>query len=215
MPEPVSRYQSPEAAATSTPASFQSFSSALWVPESSPREAKGALLSAILASDATTSFEPAMPAGSAGGPTTTKSLYITSKRSTPPPSAMNFSSAALACTSSTSPSPFSAFLIAWPVPTATTRTSIPVFLVNSGSSTSNRPEFCVEVVDCTMMNRSSAIAPGKPMLSPMSRAAALERNVRLFMMFLTLVVWLLELVVPREGVARPGRRARRGRPVPR
>ena len=62
----------------------------------------------------------------------TKSLYIRSKRATPWPSATNRSSAALACTSRTSPSPFAAFLIAWPVPTATTRTSMPVFPVNIG-----------------------------------------------------------------------------------
>ena len=49
MPEPVSRYQVPLAAATSTPASSHSASSALWVPLSSPREANGALAAAIFA----------------------------------------------------------------------------------------------------------------------------------------------------------------------
>ena len=78
MPEPVSRYQPPDAAFTSAPASLQSPSSALWVPLSSPREAKGASASAILVSAATASVMPAMPAGSEGGPTMTKSLYITS-----------------------------------------------------------------------------------------------------------------------------------------
>ena len=132
MPEPVSRYQPPEAAPTSTPVAAQSPSSAWWVPLSSPREANGASAPAIFANAATASVMPVTPAGSAGGPTMTKSLYITSKRTTPCPSATNFSSADLACTSRTSPSPFAAFLIACPVPTATTRTSIPVFSVNLG-----------------------------------------------------------------------------------
>ena len=47
MPEPVSRYQVPLAAAASTPAACQSCSSALCVPLSSPREANGALAAAI------------------------------------------------------------------------------------------------------------------------------------------------------------------------
>ena len=158
MPEPVSRYQPPEAASTSTPASFQSPSSALWVPLSSPREAKGASAAAIFTSAATASAMPATPAGSEGGPTMTKSLYITSKRATPSPSATNFSSAVLACTKRTSPSPFAAFLIACPVPTATTRTSIPVFPVNVGRMWSKRPEFRVDVVDWTTMNLSGAAA---------------------------------------------------------
>ncbi len=104
MPEPVSRYQSPEAAVGSTPVSAQSAISFLWVPESSPREAKGASASAIFASASWASSMPAMPAGSSAGPTMTKSLYIRSVRSTPMPSATNFSSAGLAWTSSTSPS---------------------------------------------------------------------------------------------------------------
>ena len=158
MPEPVSRYQPPEAASTSTPASFQSPSSALWVPLSSPREAKGASAAAIFASAATASAMPATPAGSEGGPTMTKSLCITSKRAFPWPSATNFSSTVLACTKRTSPSPFAAFLIACPVPTATTRTSIPVFPVNIGRMWSKRPEFRVDVVDWTTMNLSSPAA---------------------------------------------------------
>ena len=154
MPLPASRYQVPEAALASTPASFQSRSSDLCVPLSSPRETNGALLSAIFLKAATTSLEPAMPAGSLAGPTTMKSLYMTSKRFTPPPSATNFSSDGLSCTNSTSPSPLTAFLMAWPVPTATTRTSMPVFFVNIGRMCLKRPEFSVDVVDCTMMNLS-------------------------------------------------------------
>ena len=83
MPEPVSRYQPPEAACTSIPAAFHSPSSALWVPLSSPRDAKVASASAIFASAATASAMPATPAGSDVGPMMTKSLYITSKRATP------------------------------------------------------------------------------------------------------------------------------------
>ena len=58
MPEPVSRYQSPLAPAGSTPASCQRLSSFLWVPESSPREANGALASAIFSSAAAASLVP-------------------------------------------------------------------------------------------------------------------------------------------------------------
>ena len=83
-------------AAASMPASFHKARSFLWVPDSSPREAKGALASAILCSAAGASFMPETPAGSALGPTMTKSLYMTSKRFTPQPSATNFSSACLA-----------------------------------------------------------------------------------------------------------------------
>ena len=60
MPLPASRYQVPEAALASTPASFQSRSSALCVPLSSPRETNGALASAIFLKAATTSLEPAI-----------------------------------------------------------------------------------------------------------------------------------------------------------
>ena len=156
MPEPVSRYQVPLAALASTPAACHSFSSALCVPLSSPREAKGAPAAAIFCRAAVTSVMPATPAGSPLGPTMTKSLYMTSKRFTPWPSATNCSSSGLACTNSTSPSPLRAFLIAWPVPTATTRTSIPVLSWNSGSRWPNSPDCSVEVVDWTMMNLSSA-----------------------------------------------------------
>ena len=55
--------------------------------------------------------------------------------------------------------------MAWPVPTATTRTSMPVLAVNIGSRCLKSPEFSVEVVDCTMMNLprrlASAQGPGR------------------------------------------------------
>ena len=86
MPLPVSRYQSPAGA---MPAVSQSASSAWWVPESSPREAKGA--SAV--GDRRQRGGGVRRVRDAGrvaaGPTMTKSLYITSKRSTPQPSATN------------------------------------------------------------------------------------------------------------------------------
>ncbi len=139
MPEPVSRYQLPLAPATSMPAFCQSASSALWVPLSSPREANGALAAAILVRASSASLLPLMPAGSAAGPTITKSLYITSWRSTPKPSATNCSSDGLWCTNSTSASPFFASSIAWPVPTATTRTSIPVFFLELRQQLAEQP----------------------------------------------------------------------------
>ena len=52
MPEPVSRYQSPLACVGSMPVCFHSRISALFVPLSSPREAKGALAPAIFVSAA-------------------------------------------------------------------------------------------------------------------------------------------------------------------
>jgi hypothetical protein len=42
------------------------------------------------------------------------------------------------------------------VPTATTRTWIPVAVVNIGMRWENRPEFSVEVVEARTMNRSLA-----------------------------------------------------------
>src|SRR5262249_6496944 len=186
MPEPVSRYQLPEAAFTSTPACFHSRSSALWVPLSSPREAKGAAAAAIFASAAGASLMPLMPAGSAWGPTMMKSLYMTSKRFTPKPSATNCSSDFLSCTNSTSASPFLARSMAWPVPLATTRTSMPVFLVKIGSRYSNSPESCVEVVDATTMKRSSASVGTAHSPRPTSTAPRPVRNVRLSIAFSSL-----------------------------
>ena len=58
------------------PATFQSASSAAWVPDLSPREMNGAALALIAFSPATMSL-PLAPAGSLLGPTRMKSLYIT------------------------------------------------------------------------------------------------------------------------------------------
>ena len=67
----------------SMPACFQSCNSAKCVPLLSPREAKGAAAALIFCSAATMSFVPPTFAGSDFGPTSTKSLYITSKRCRP------------------------------------------------------------------------------------------------------------------------------------
>src|SRR5262245_60335406 len=69
---------------------------------------------------------------------------------------MNFSSASLACTKTTSASPRRPVLSAWPVPCATTFTAMPVLALNSGRMWPNRPESCVEVVEATTMDLSCA-----------------------------------------------------------
>src|SRR6516165_9684185 len=71
---------------------------------------------------------------------------------------MNFSSASLACTKTTSASPRRAVSSALPVPWATTLTTMPVFCLNSGRMWPNRPESCVEVVEATTMDLSCAEA---------------------------------------------------------
>src|SRR6185503_9475223 len=158
IPEPVSRYHAPLAAARSMPASFQKRSSAACVPLLSPRDANGVFAAAIAFTAATVSLDPLILAGSAAGPTMTKSLYITSRRSTPKPSATNFSSASRSCTKTTSASPRLPMSSAWPVPCATTRTLIPVFAPNSGRMCLNRPDCSVDVVEATTMDLSCAAA---------------------------------------------------------
>src|SRR6266851_4082126 len=159
MPEPVSLYHCPDAALMSMPASCQSRFSALSVPLSSPRDAKGAREAAIALKAATMSVPPATLAGSLVGPISTKSLYMTSRRPTPKPAATKASSDGVSWTSSTSASPCSPSLSAWPVPTATTRTAMPVFLVKAGRRWPKRPDCSVEVVEATVMKGfSSALA---------------------------------------------------------
>src|SRR5262249_16821569 len=72
--------------------------------------------------------------------------------------ATNFSSCALACTNSTSASPRRPVSSAWPVPCATTFTSMPVLALNSGRMWPNRPESCVDVVEAATMDLSCAPA---------------------------------------------------------
>ena len=47
---------------------------------------------------------------------------------------------------------------AWPVPTATTRTLMPVFFVNSGRMWPNKPDCSVDVVEATVIDLSCAAA---------------------------------------------------------
>src|SRR5262249_20165073 len=181
MPWPISLYQGPFSLPMSMPAAFQRSSSAIWVPERSPREMKGAPLDLMAFKASATSVMPLMPAGSLFGPIRTKALYITGYRLTPKPSATNLSSCALACTNSTSASPRRPVSSAWPVPCATTFTSMPVLALNSGRMWPNRPESCVDVVEATTMDLSCARA-GAAATSVMV-AAKTTRLRRVGMMF--------------------------------
>ena len=66
-----------------------------WVPLSSPRLRRAPWRRRCLRKARLASFTPVTPAGSLAGPTITKSLYMTSRRSMPSPSATNLSSPAL------------------------------------------------------------------------------------------------------------------------
>ena len=143
IPCPDSMYQG---AAGVTSACFQSACSRMWVPDLSPRETKRAPAAAIFFRASTTLRSPLIWAGSASGPTSRKSLYMTSRRSCILPSATYFFSSAGAWHSVTSASPRAASASAWPVPTEIVFTVSPVFFSNSGTSTSSSPESCVLVV---------------------------------------------------------------------
>jgi hypothetical protein len=111
-----------------TEVSFQMSFSFVFVPELSPRDtnvARPEAPAAAIASNAVAaSWLPAAatPAGSPGGPTITKSFHMIVRPagSSEKPSATNCASRAGAWVISTSPCPARAFVIAWPVPTATT-----------------------------------------------------------------------------------------------
>ncbi len=216
MPWPISRYQAPFLASRSTPATFQSASSAECVPDLSPRETKGAPFSAIFTSAAAMSFEPLMPAGSPFGPIRTKSLYMTGLRSSPKPSATNFSSCALAWTKTTSASPRRPVSSAWPVPCETTRTSMPVFVLNSGRIWPNRPESWVEVVEDTVMNEAAggvavvAWAKARPVRATEKPVARSRRRVVVMVVSLGFL-WVMAGVT--RAALRRGRRAPRARPA--
>ena len=62
---------------------------------------------------------------------------------------------------------------AWPVPCATTFTSMPVFALNSGRMWPNRPESCVEVVEATTIDLSCARAGAS---AASERSAASDRR---------------------------------------
>jgi hypothetical protein len=105
----------------------------------------------------------------------TKSLYMTDWRLRPKPSATNFSSATVSCTKTTSASPRRAMSSAWPVPRATTLTSMPVAFLNSGSRCVNRPDCSVEVVEA--MTMLWALATTLAMASAPPRATLRMRDV--------------------------------------
>ena len=90
MPEPVSRYHSPEALVGSASASAPQAHLGLMGSAVIPTRGERALqLRPRQLRAATISKPPFTLAGSDFGPTKTKSLYITSNRSTPQPSATN------------------------------------------------------------------------------------------------------------------------------
>jgi hypothetical protein len=68
--------------------------------------------------------------------------------------------------------------IAWPVPTATTRTLISVAPVNFGRMCENRPELSVEVVEAMVMKRSLAAA-GEEMATRKPAATTAQRRMEL------------------------------------
>src|SRR5262245_48095624 len=96
---------------------------------------------------------------------------------------MNFSSASLACTKTTSASPRRAVLSAWPVPCATTFTSMPVFALNSGRMWLNRPESCVEVVEATTMDLSCARTGPAPTSATIAAKTSRLRRVGMMLSF--------------------------------
>ena len=160
MPPPMSRYQlSPDARDGCRPtARHRRFSSAS-VPLLSPRDTKDAWAAAIVRSAARASWPPATWAGSAAGPTITKSFQAICRRSPPWPSAMNLSSASGSWTNTMSASPRAAVASAWPVPWAMTRIETPVSAVNFGKRTSSRPESCNDVVEAMTIACDCACAP--------------------------------------------------------
>ena len=95
----------------------------MFVPESSAREAKPDVVSAIFVKASTTTVSSLMAAGSAVGPTTRNELCMTSVRSIPEPLATSSFSAAGEWTSRTSALPSSPSLMASPLPTATVFTT--------------------------------------------------------------------------------------------
>ena len=156
MPCPVLRYHGP---AGSMPACSQSLSSFAWVPDSSARDANSALDSAIACSACAVSPAPATPAGSPGGPTSTKSLCMTDSRVKPRPSSMNACSASGECTSSTSAWPRAPRSIACPEPTATVLTLHDPVRSKAGTNVSSRPVSCVLVVVARIIRPPGAGVP--------------------------------------------------------
>src|SRR4051794_30450157 len=143
MPCPVLMYHDPDGA---MPACFQSLSSLALVPDSSAREAKGDFDRAMACSAGTIPAAWETFAGSAGGPTSTKSLCMTASRLAPWPCAMNVCSASGECTSRTSACPRAPRSMAWPDPTATVLTLHLLACSKAGTSVSSNPVSRVLVV---------------------------------------------------------------------
>src|SRR6516225_7384903 len=100
------------------------------------------------------------------------------------PSTMNFSSASLACTNTTSASPRRAMSSACPVPRATTLTSMAVFRLNSGRMKPNSPESSVEVVEATTMDFFCAEAS-----ETCARTKAIANKIRLRRLGIQFLPW--------------------------
>src|SRR5499433_2467844 len=90
---------------------------------------------------------------------------------------MNFSSASLACTKTTSASPRRAVSSAWPVPRATTLTTMPVFCLNSGRMWPKRPESCVDVVEATTIDLFCAGAGDTASTQTIATRARIARRI--------------------------------------
>src|SRR5262249_34987518 len=157
--------------------SFQSLISAICVPELSPREMKGAPLALMVCSAKAAFLDPLMLAGSSFGPMIKKSLYITEYSFSANPFAMNFSSVSPACTKTISVSPRRAVSSAWPVPRATTLTTMPVFCLNSGRMWPKRPESCVDVVEATTIDLSCAGAGDTASTQTIATRARIARRI--------------------------------------
>ena len=157
MPCPSARYHAWPAGAIF--AAAQIASSAVWVPDLSARLAKGAWAFAMAANASLARVSAAIRAGSAAGPTITKSLYMTSNRSRACRSATNWSSASRAWTSSTSASPRRPMAMACPVPTATTSTRQPAARSNAGRIAASSPVSAVLVVVASRRTAGAGAAP--------------------------------------------------------
>src|SRR5450759_774653 len=174
MPWPVDTYHGLPFGATVAEAQMET--SFVYVPELSPREMKGAFPAAMRLNAATALVVSLTFAGSAAGPTMTKSLYITGLRSVPKPFATKLVSAAGLWTSRTSASFFTPSAMASPEPTATTfKVKVGFAFSNAGMSTSKRPESSVEVVDARMRSLTfgaAVVAVGAAGVEQAARARA-------------------------------------------
>ena len=157
MPWPISLYQGPLSLPMSMPAAFQSSSSAACVPGPvAARDERRALgLDRLQRRD---DVLHALDAGRIALRADQDEVVVhhgialharSLRRGISPPAAWRGRTR-------TSASPRRPVSSAWPVPCATTFTSIPVLALNSGRIWPNRPESCVEVVEATTIDLSCA-----------------------------------------------------------